>query len=194
MFKFENDEKLAQAVQSLMEKYKDDLALLAKDSFLKEVGLLADKYGENRTSAEFYKEYHALRLQHAPNLASFDKEMQELQEQYKKAKPTAKAESPEEESLEPKDDQNNQDALGIIKEKYKDDLELLESKKFQKAVEKLAEKHDAESPEYQEDFAALRLKHAPNLANFDKEVQELQIPLAVPEVNAAEDQDNKKDE
>jgi len=186
MFKFENDEKLAQAVQNLMEKYKDDLALLAKDSFLKEVGLLADKYGENRTSAEFYKEYHALRLQHAPNLASFDKEMQELQEQYKKTS-SAKVKSEEEPELGPKDDKKIQDELSVIKEKYKDDLELLESKKFQKAVEKLGEKYDKESPEYQEALAALRLKHAPNLANFDKEVEELQSSLSASELDATED-------
>ena len=190
MFKFENDEKLAQAVKNLMEKYQDDLALLAKDSFLKEVGLLADKYGENRTSAEFYKEYHALRLQHAPNLASFDKEMQELQEQYKKTS-SAKVESEEEQELKPQNNKNNQDELSVIKEKYKDDLELLESKKFQKAVEKLGEKYHVESPEYQEAFLALRLKHAPNLANFDKEVEELQTPLSSPELSAADD---KKDE
>ncbi len=75
----EKGEKLAQAMKGIMDKYKDDLALLTTESFLQEVDTLAEKYHNDKTSLEFAKEYFALRLKHAPNLAHFDKEMQAIQ-------------------------------------------------------------------------------------------------------------------
>lgn len=73
----ENGEKLKEAFKPIMEKYQADMTKLSSEEFMRETDLLAEKYQGNRTSPEFMKEFIALRIKHAPNLANFDKEMRE---------------------------------------------------------------------------------------------------------------------
>jgi len=63
-----------------------------------------------------------------------------------------------------------------IMEKYQDDLILLTTESFLHEVDLLAEKYhnDKTLPDFAKEYYALRLKHAPNLVNFDKEVQSAQ--------------------
>ena len=73
----ENGSKLQEAFSKIMKKYDSDIAMLASEAFLQEVDVLAEKYHGDKTSAEFLKEFLALRIQHAPNLVTMDKEMLE---------------------------------------------------------------------------------------------------------------------
>jgi hypothetical protein len=63
-----------------------------------------------------------------------------------------------------------------IMKKYQDDLVLLTTESFLHEVDLLAEKYhnDKALPDFAKEYYALRLKHAPNLVNFDKEVQSAQ--------------------
>lgn len=74
----ENGAKLAEAIKPIMEKYRDDMALLQSEPFLRDVEVLAEKYQGDRSSPEFFKEFLVIRLKHAPSLANFDKEMLEV--------------------------------------------------------------------------------------------------------------------
>jgi len=67
----------------------------------------------------------------------------------------------------------------LLMEKYKDDLGLLTTESFLHEVDVLAEKYhdDKASDEFRKEFNVLRLKYAPNLANFDKELHAMQADI-----------------
>lgn len=73
----ENGEKLAQLYKAIMDKYREDVVLTMTPDFLEKVDELAAHYNNNRADADFIKDYMALRLEYAPNLAIMDKEMAE---------------------------------------------------------------------------------------------------------------------
>lgn len=72
--------------------------------------------------------------------------------------------------------QKLQDAYKKISLKYKADREKLDSDAFLKDVDNFIEHYrgDKSSPEFAQELLALRLKHAPNLANMDREMIEAQ--------------------
>lgn len=63
-----------------------------------------------------------------------------------------------------------------IMEKYRTDFAFLQTEAFAQDIEALGEKYqsDKTSPEYLKEFFAIRLKHAPRLADMDKEMAEAQ--------------------
>jgi len=65
-------------------------------------------------------------------------------------------------------------SFSSIMEKYRADVELLQTEAFAQDIDALSEKYqnDKTSPEYLKEFFALRLKHAPRLADMDKEMAE----------------------
>lgn len=62
-------------------------------------------------------------------------------------------------------------------------MAILQSEAFLHAIDVLTEKHqgDRSSSEFNKELNALRLQYAPNLAAMDKEVQETQKALGMPE-------------
>lgn len=174
--------QLAEQFKVIMEKYKDDLALLTTESFLQEIDRLAEKYHHDKTSPDFAKEYFALRLKHAPNLAHFDTEMQEIQATIIQENP-ARYEKMKEWGPGSAKNKKLQEALKVIMEKYKDELAILQSEAFLQAVDALTTKYqgDQSSPEFDKEMRALRLEYAPNLEKMDKEVQKVQKALGMPD-------------
>jgi hypothetical protein len=77
----ENGAKLSAAFQAVFKKYKDDMAIMSSEAFLQDVDALAAKYRNDKTSPAFEKEFFALRLKYAPNLANMDKEIAEVPKQ-----------------------------------------------------------------------------------------------------------------
>ncbi|HLJ31516.1 MAG TPA: AbrB/MazE/SpoVT family DNA-binding domain-containing protein [Candidatus Babeliales bacterium] len=178
----EKGKQLAEQCKMIMDKYQDDLALLTTESFLHEVDRLEEKYHNDKTSPAFVKEYFALRLKHAPNLAHFDKEMQEVQTMIMQEDPV-KYEKMKEWGPGSAKGKKLQDALKTIMEKYKDDLAILQSEAFLQAIDALTEKHkgNQSSPEFDKEMRTLRLEYAPNLEKMDKEVQKAQKALDMPD-------------
>ncbi|HEX4068941.1 MAG TPA: hypothetical protein VHX42_02485 [Candidatus Babeliales bacterium] len=178
----EKGEKLAQAIKEVMDKYKNDLALLTTEPFLQAVDLLAAKHHNDKTSPAFAKEYFALRLKYAPDLARFDKDMQELQEKQFKTDP-AKYERMKQWGPDSENGKKLAQMIKMINEKYAVDLEVLQSEAFLQKVEILTAKYkgDTSSFEYMKDFLKLRLKYVPNLVNYDKEIQEATTALGMPD-------------
>ena len=177
----EKGEKLAQLIKDLMDTYKDDLALLTTESFLHEIDALAEKYHNDKTSPEFAKEYFALRLKHAPNLINFDKEMQELQEKQIQTDP-AKYERMQQWGPDSENGKKLAKLFKKINEKYKADLDILQSEAFLQEVSLLTEKYkNTTSPEFMKEFQMLRLKYASNLIYYDKEMREAMDALGMPD-------------
>ncbi len=67
--------------------------------------------------------------------------------------------------------------------KYQDDMIKLGSEEFMRDADALAEKYhgDKTSPEFMKEFCDLRIKHAPNLANFDREMRDAAQALGYPD-------------
>jgi antitoxin component of MazEF toxin-antitoxin module len=65
---------------------------------------------------------------------------------------------------------------------YKNDLDLLTTESFLQEVDALAAKYhnDKTSSEFAKEYFVLRLKHAPNLVNYEKEIQEVTDALGMP--------------
>jgi hypothetical protein len=174
--------KLAQNIKKIMDKYRDDLALLTAEPFLHAVDALAAQYHNDKTSPDFAQEYYALRLKHAPNLANFDKEMQEIQALTMQADPVKYGKMKE---WGPGSEKGAklECAIKSIMEKYKNDMAIMQSEAFLQAVDALTEKYkgDQSSPQFDKELRALRLQYAPNLAAMDKEIQEAQKALGMPD-------------
>ena len=68
-----------------------------------------------------------------------------------------------------------QEAYGEIMKKYMGEMMLLGSKEFKQDLDTLTKKHEGNtsSKDYLKEFLALRLKHAPKLAEMDKEMKEV---------------------
>lgn len=177
----EKGKELAQALKDVMAKYKDDLALLTTESFLQEIDALAEKYHNDKTSPEFAKEYFALRLKHAPNLAHFDKEMQDLQTKQIKTDP-AKYERMRQWGPDSENGKKLAKLFKKINEKYKVDLDILQSEAFLQEISLLTEKYkDNTSSEFMKEFQTLRSKYAPNLTHYDREMREAMDTLGMPD-------------
>lgn len=75
------------------------------------------------------------------------------------------------------------EAYKVIMAKYSAEIQSLASKQFLKEVEDLSKKHrgDTTSNAYFHEFLELRLKHAPGLAQMDKEMKEVTKALGCPE-------------
>lgn len=76
-----------------------------------------------------------------------------------------------------------QQAYAVIMQKYKEDVTLLQTEAYAQDIEKLTEKYhnEKQSPEFIKELLAIRLKHAPNLVNMDKEMSEANKALGLPE-------------
>jgi len=66
--------------------------------------------------------------------------------------------------------------------KYQTELAVLASEAFIKAADELAQNYggDRSSTEFMKEFLALRLKHAPGLAEFDREMREIGEAMGAP--------------
>lgn len=75
------------------------------------------------------------------------------------------------------------EAFSAIMENYKEDMTLLQTESFSHDVDTLTEKYqnDKTSPKFIKEMLAIRLKHAPNLINMDKEMAEAKKALGCPE-------------
>jgi 6-phosphogluconate dehydrogenase (decarboxylating) len=67
--------------------------------------------------------------------------------------------------------------------KYKEDMMLLQTEDYSLEMNELTEKYqnNQQSPEFIKELLALRIKHAPNLANMDQEMHEANKKLGLPE-------------
>lgn len=76
-----------------------------------------------------------------------------------------------------------QGAFSKIMEKYQKDIQLLGSDEFSRDISKLKEQFqgDPTSKSFLDEVRAIRLKHAPNLAKMDKEMEEAAQELGCPE-------------
>lgn len=90
------------------------------------------------------------------------------------------------------------EAYKVIMAKYSAEIQSLASKEFLKEVEDLSKKHggDTTSSTYFHEFLELRLKHAPKLAQMDKEMKEvtkaLGCPDDLPTLHKAHESEKKK--
>ncbi len=75
-----------------------------------------------------------------------------------------------------------QEAYGEIMQKYQAELAALGSEDFQRDVETLAKQFDGDttSKGFCDEFLVLRLKHAPKLAEMDKEMKETASAMGMP--------------
>ncbi|NGX31428.1 MAG: hypothetical protein K940chlam8_00796 [Chlamydiae bacterium] len=75
-----------------------------------------------------------------------------------------------------------EEAYKKIMPKYQNEFKLLSGKGFKEDFDTLNKKYqgDTTSKEFFEEFRILRLKHAPKLAEFDKEMKEASISLGYP--------------
>ncbi len=75
-----------------------------------------------------------------------------------------------------------QESYTKIMGKYQKELMTLSNEEFQKSLAALNKKYqgDATSNEYRDEFLALRLKHAPKLAQMDEEMKEASLSLGFP--------------
>ncbi|HSC25116.1 MAG TPA: hypothetical protein VLB80_02765 [Candidatus Babeliales bacterium] len=173
---------LSKAIDSIMKKYQNDLDLLTTESFLHKFHALTEKYKGDTSSPEFIKNFQTLRLQEAPNLAKFDKEMQNISEQHSKKDPVKYTKMKE---WGPETDNNKKlsQAIKDIAKKYTEDLAVLQSEAFLYDVDLLVKKYkdDKSSPEFMNDFFALRLRYTPNIIHYDQEIQKALKDLNIPD-------------
>ncbi len=75
------------------------------------------------------------------------------------------------------------EAFKKIMSKYSDDINKFSTEAFKQDVEKLSDKHngDRSSDGFMKEFNALRIKHAPNIINFDREMKEAKKALEMPD-------------
>jgi hypothetical protein len=75
----ENYPKLMDVYMPIHMRYMNDLVKLgSSQEYLQELDDLAVKYHDNKLSAEYGKEFFALRDKYAPNLANMNKELHEV--------------------------------------------------------------------------------------------------------------------
>lgn len=74
-------------------------------------------------------------------------------------------------------------AFQVIMEKYRNNVDKLGTEAFLKDIDALAEKYhgDKSSPGFLKEFLALRVQHAPNLVNMDREMIEAKKALGMPD-------------
>ncbi len=75
-----------------------------------------------------------------------------------------------------------QEAFGKIMKKYQAELAVLGSESFQNDIETLSKQFqgDTTAKDFHDGVIALRLKHAPKLAEMDKEMREAAVALGYP--------------
>lgn len=76
-----------------------------------------------------------------------------------------------------------QQVYADIMSKYKEDMALLTTQAYAQDMEELTKdyQNNQQSPKFIKELLALRLKHAPNLANMDREMSEANKSLDIPE-------------
>ena len=153
------------SIRSIQKKYQPAISQFLENlECQRELKLLAEKYQNNPSSPDFIKAAQAIKYKYAPQLAQYDKEMEEAQSSIKS-------------SFSGYFSGGIVDAMGAIHQKYAQYTQkfaqlMAEDQDFQHESLLIAEKYqtDQNSTEYMQALQALKNKYVPELAEMDKEM------------------------